>query len=269
VKEVYGTDPPVTFKYDFISIKGRGGKISSSMGNVISLDDVLEVYQPEVVRYLFAGTRPNAEFAISFDLDVLKIYEDYDKAERIYFGIEEVGEKRRAKEARIYELSQVEGVPKSPPPQISFRHLCNLLQIHIGNVDEIVALQVDLDEEQRRRLRVRASCAWNWITKHSPEEFRFHIRTPEDIPLEVTPAQRRALVLLSGRVRRLDEFNEKRFADELYRIAEEAEVDSKEFFRTVYQALIASDKGPRLASFIFTLGKERVLELLSAYNTGQ
>ena len=29
-KAVYSCEPPVTFQYDFISIKGRGGKISSS-----------------------------------------------------------------------------------------------------------------------------------------------------------------------------------------------------------------------------------------------
>ena len=265
VQEVYGSDPPVTFKYDFISIKGMGGKISSSKGNVVSLEDVLEVYQPEVVRYLFAGTRPNAEFAISFDLDVLKIYEDYDKTERIYFGIEEVGEKRREKEARIYELSQVDSVPASPPPQVSFRHLCNLLQINIGNVDTIVGLYGDLDEEQKRRLRVRAACAWAWITKHSPEDFRFRVRTPDDPAVEVDDVQRAALVLLRERVGRLEELDEKGLADELYRVAEEAKLEPKELFRISYRVLIASDKGPRLASFIFTLGKERVLALLSAY----
>ena len=81
-----GFSAPVTFPYDFLSIKGRGGKISSSSGEVVSLREMLEIYQPEVVRYLFASTRPNTEFAISFDLDVIKIYEDYDRCERIAFG---------------------------------------------------------------------------------------------------------------------------------------------------------------------------------------
>ncbi len=39
-----GGEAPVSFQYDFISIKGRGGKISSSSGEVVSLYDVLEVY---------------------------------------------------------------------------------------------------------------------------------------------------------------------------------------------------------------------------------
>ncbi|MDZ7794555.1 MAG: lysine--tRNA ligase, partial [Spirochaetia bacterium] len=170
VKEVYGGEIPVSFQYDFIRIKGRGGKISSSSGEVVGLSEVLEIYQPQIVRYLFAGTRPNSEFAISFDLDVLKIYEDYDKCERIYFGEQEVGEKKRQKESRIYELSQVHGVPETMPVQLPFRHLCNLLQINGGDIETVLSM-FELDEEQQRRMRVRAQCAWNWITRFSPEEF--------------------------------------------------------------------------------------------------
>jgi len=77
-KEVYKYEPPITFQYDFVRIKGGSGKISSSSGEVVSLEEVLRYYQPEIVRFMFAGTRPNSEFAISFDLDVLKIYEDYE-----------------------------------------------------------------------------------------------------------------------------------------------------------------------------------------------
>ena len=140
VKQVYGFEAPTSFQYDFIGIKGRTGKISSSSGEVVSLRDVLEVYQPEVVRYLFASTRPNTEFAISFDLDVLKIYEDYDRCERVYFGAEEAPENRAAKEKRTYQLSQVGQVPAAMPTQIGFRHLCNLVCVYEGDPDKVLAL---------------------------------------------------------------------------------------------------------------------------------
>ena len=48
----------------------------------------------EVARFMFAGTRPNTEFSISFDLDVLKIYEDYDKCGQIYLD-RKMSEKRK------------------------------------------------------------------------------------------------------------------------------------------------------------------------------
>ena len=178
VKE-FGGEPPVSFQYDFISIKGRGGKISSSSGEVVSLYDVLEVYTPEVARYMFVGTRPNTEFAISFDLDVLKIYEDYDTCERIYFGLQKANEKKAAKQRRIYELSQVDGIPSEPSYQIPFRHLCNLLQIHGGDIEAVVSSLEDITDGQKERLIERCECAWAWITTFSPEDFRFALATDE------------------------------------------------------------------------------------------
>ncbi len=265
VSEVYGGSAPVTFQYDFLSIKGRGGKISSSSGDVIGLDDVLEIYQPEVTRYLFTGTRPNTEFAISFDLDVIKIYEDYDRCERIYFGAEDVGEKRREKEKRIYELAQVGPVPQALPLQIPFRHLCNLLQICGGDPGQVRARFGPLSAEEERRFLIRSRCAWNWITQFAPEDFRFALRSERDEPLALSDSERKAVALLAEATEDLARFDEKKLSEEMYRIAGTVGMDPKELFVTIYRVLIGKEKGPRLAQFILTAGTEKILPILRAY----
>ncbi len=264
VKEIFEGESPVTFQYDFIRIKGRGGKISSSSGEVVGLPEVLEIYQPEIVRYLFAGTKPNSEFAISFDLDVLKIYEDYDRCERIYFGAQEVGEKKKFKESRIYELSQVHGVPEKMPMQVPFRHLCNLLQINSGDIKTVLS-QFDLDDEQYRRLKVRAVCAWNWIRNFSPEDFRFRLQGAEDAVVELDDQQRRVLEAMRGEVEKLDDHTEESLGTAIYDIARNEEIEPKALFSMVYRVLIGKEKGPRLAGFLFIVGKEKVLKILSRY----
>jgi len=266
VSQVYGGEAPVTFQYDFISIKGRGGKMSSSAGEVVSLRDVLDVYQPEIVRYLFAGTRPNTEFAISFDLDVLKIYEDYDKCERIYFGAEEAGEKKRAKQKRIYELSQVHGVPEVMPFQVPLRHLCNLLQINDGDIDAVTALYPDLDEEQKRRFTVRAVCGWNWITQFAPEDFRFALKHEDEAPISLEDNRKKALAALRETLRGMSpDFDEKALGEAIYTIARDNTIEPKEFFTIIYRALIGKERGPRLANFILTAGPERIVRILKNY----
>ena len=270
---VYDFSAPVTFKYDFISIKGMGGKISSSLGNVVSLRDALKVYQPEIIRYLFAGTKPNSEFAISFDLDVIKIYEDYDKSERIYYGIEDVGEKRRAKEQRIYELSQLrplgEAEKATAPLQLPFRHLCNLLQIHAGNIDAALSAFPGVDEqppEAWERLRTRARCAWNWTQEYAPEDFRFTLKTGAESPLELDAATLSALRALRRVVaEELDDYDEKSLNSRIYDIAREAGLEPKDFFTSMYSVLVGKDHGPRLAGFIRTVGRDRILQILDAY----
>ncbi len=265
VKEVYGGEAPVSFQYDFIRIKGRGGKISSSTGEVISLRDVLEIYPPEIVRFLFAGTRPNSEFAISFDLDVLKIYEDYDKCERVYFGVQQISEKKKAKERRIYELSQVDGIPSEMPYQVPLRHLCNLLQIHGGNVEAVMSLFDGLKDSQRERLEVRARCAWNWITQFSPEDFRFSLQGEDDPAVDLGGSELKALSLLNEEVETLDTHTEKTIGEAIYKIAEECSLQPKDLFTVVYRVLIGKEKGPRLAGFMMIVGKEKLSAILKRY----
>ncbi|MCF7952990.1 MAG: lysine--tRNA ligase, partial [Spirochaetales bacterium] len=265
IVEIFGGTPPVSFQYDFIRIKGRGGKISSSSGEVVSLRDVLEIYQPEIIRYLFAGTRPNSEFAISFDLDVLKIYEDYDKCERIYYGTQEVGDKKREKESRIYELSQIDGAPEKPPYQVSLRHLCNILQVNSGDIDAVMNSFEDVREDQRGRLRRRCECAWNWVKTYAPEDFRFSLNTGDAEAIELEPSLQKAIQKLHGVVDRLDKLSEKELAEEIYTAAHDSEVEPRELFEAAYRVLIGKEKGPRLAGFIKTCGREKVLKILKNY----
>jgi lysyl-tRNA synthetase class 1 len=275
-KDVFGYEPPVTFKYDFISIKGRGGKISSSTGEVIGLPELLEVYEPEVVRYLFAGTRPNAEFAISFDLDVIKIYEDYDRCERIFFGLEEVGEKRAAKERRTYELSQLpstlEKLTKDPATliQLPFRTLCNFLMITAGDVDAALDRFPEFDPErhadQLARLRRRARCAWNWITSYAPEDFRFELNDGSEEPMSLSEPELAALTELREEIReRIGEHDDKSMQERVYEIADQHGVEKKRFFAVMYEALIGKERGPRLGGFLLTIGRDRVLQILDRY----
>ncbi|MCQ2613745.1 MAG: lysine--tRNA ligase [Treponemataceae bacterium] len=271
--EIYHWPAPVTFRYDFIGTKGVPGKMSSSSGQVISLRDVLNVYPPEIARYMFAGTRPNTEFSISFDLDVIKTYEDYDKTERIAWGVDKAkNEDVFAKEKRIYELSQVEpGMPSVMPYQAvgGFRHLCNLLQINSGNIDAVIATLGDVKPEQEATLRRRCECAWYWITQCAPEEFRFALKnvdSPDYTKADLEGGKLEAVKKLYAEVvPQVDSMEEKPLSQLIYDVAASCGIEPKELFTAVYQALIGKDAGPRLASFMKIIGKDRLSKILATY----
>ncbi|GMO49834.1 MAG: lysine--tRNA ligase [Treponemataceae bacterium] len=267
--QIYGWKAPETFRYDFIGVKGRGGKMSSSKGDVITLADVLEVYQPEVARYIFAGTRPNTEFTISFDLDVLKTYEDYDKTERIAWGVEKAkSDDIYRKERRIYELSQVGSMPPVISCQIPFRHLCNMLQTAAGDIDHVVASLPDVKPEQVERLKTRCRCAWAWITQFAPEDFKFSLVEP-GTKADIEGA---ALEAVRGIARNvlpaMDSMSEKELSEAVYAQAQNAGIEPKALFTAVYRALIAKDQGPRLAGFMKIIGRARLEQLLAPYCPG-
>jgi lysyl-tRNA synthetase class 1 len=269
-KDVYNFDAPVSFRYDFIGIKGKGGKMSSSKGEVIDLRTLLRVYTPNLVRYIFAGTRPNTEFTISFDLDVIKIYEDYDKTERIAWKIEPAKNDDVYKnERRIYELSQTGEMPAIMPYQVPFRHLCSLLQIADGDIEktiESLSAIAAVKDEQMPRLKERCTCAVNWLQEDAPPEFKFKLRGSGE-KAELTEAESNAVQKLRNDViEHIETYSDdKSCAEAIYRVAEDCGMDGKELFRSAYQALIGKDQGPRLASFLRVINKERLLSILSAY----
>jgi len=265
-REVFGYTAPVTFQYDFVRIKGGSGKISSSEGRVVSLSEVLRYYQPELVRFMFAGTRPNSEFAISFDLDVIKIYEDYDRLERNYFNRPQDPGEKWYRNVRIYELSQVGAVPSEQPYRVQFRHLVTLLQIYSGSVDAVIAFLGDVPAKDEDGFRVRATCAWNWLDSHAPASFRFKLRKPSDGPIDLPDASadllkalRKLKILVETKLGRV---SEKEFGTAMYDVIHEHGLDSGEFFAALYLVLIGKTEGPRMLGFLHILGAGRVLKLL-------
>ena len=270
--EVFGTPPPATLKFDWINVRGVGTMASSS-GQLISPADALAAYQPEVVRYLFARARPDREFEISFDLDVLKTYEDYDRAGRICRGTEQASAARRAREGRAIELSEVD--PEQPLPaeqvEVSFRHLCSLLQIHDGDIDGVVAslLNGDAGSAAGDRLQVRARCAWHWITTHAPEGFRFRLRDPGAPPVPVSAPVAAAVADLRDRLANGqrpddgDSSDSKEVNQAIYDVAATHGMEPRELFAELYRIVIDKDRGPRLAEFIVTIGVSRIDPLLA------
>lgn len=260
-KEVWNFEAPSYVMYDFINVKGSKGKMSSSMGDVVTLKEVLEIYEPEIARYIFSGTRPNKEFSISFDVDVLTIYEDFDKTERIYFGVEKVNEKKAEKFKLAYEFSHIRNIPKALPYQPGFRHLTMLLQINDFDVEKVVNyFEKELkNAHDKKRLRKRAECAANWLKKYAPEEFKFSVQ--EKCMVKLSSKEKKIFHELAGKLAE-KEWNDKELHEEIYVLCTNHEFPPKDFFKLAYNVIINKDKGPRLASFILEIGRKKVAKFL-------
>ena len=202
VKKVFNYSAPFYQLYEWVRIKG-GKEFASSSGNAISLNDVLEIYEPEILRYIFVGTRPNRGFAISFDNDVIKIYDEYDDLEnRYYEGL------ANAQEKRIYELSQVKDIAKKKPEKESFRHLITLVQI--GKA------------KGKRAKKVK-----NWLENYADEDFKFEFQ--EKIKISLDKKQKQALKALKESLV-VKDFTEDELFNEFYNIFNAVNIDVKEFF---------------------------------------
>ncbi len=265
IVEIFDWKSPVYLQYDFVSIKGAGGKMSSSKGNLITVNDVLDIYEPEMVRWIFASYKTNIDFSISFDLDVIKTYEDFDRNERLAYGLEEGNEKKIAVAKRVYELSQIDAMPEAMPFQPSFRHLCNILQIHRGDLSQArAAYQAEIkNPRDERRFAERSERALFWLNNYAPEEFKFELN--EKAPSQtLTAAQAKFLASLSQTLKTSGAHleSDKGLHEKMYELIHAAELEPNDVFPLLYQILISKEKGPKLAGFILTIGAKKTAELV-------
>jgi lysyl-tRNA synthetase class 1 len=218
-----------------------------------------------MVRWIFASYKTNIDFGLSFDLDVIKNYEDFDRLERMAYGLEAGNEKKIAMAKRVYELSQITEAPKEMPFQPAFRHLCNVLQINDLDINRARGfynndIKNDRDE---RRFKERAQRAAYWIENSAPDEFKFSLNK-DVFKMELSIKESAFLNELNTYLKA--EFNnlqdDKALHEKMYEMIHAHELEPMSVFTLLYKKLIGLEKGPKLAGFIRTIGLERVSKLL-------
>ena len=162
-------------------------------------------------------------------------------------------------------------LPAEMPHQVPFRHFCNLILIADGDIEKTISgIKSDapnLSAEQLKRLYERANCAKYWVEECAPPEFHFKLKGSGEEAADLNETEKNAVRLLRDKVIAVIETfsDDKVCSAAIYQIAEEAGIESKGLFRAVYQALIGKDQGPRLASFLRSIEKDRLLGILEKY----
>jgi lysyl-tRNA synthetase, class I len=266
IKDVWNKSAPTYMEYGFVGLKGKGGKMSSSSGENITLSTLLEVYEPHIIRWIYASYKPNVDFSIGLDEDVIRTYEDFDRQERIAYGFEEANEKKKANVKKIYELSSITfEAPEYMAYQPSFRHLTVNLQLADKDVKICSKYYIDhlKTEYDEKKFYLRAQCALNWLAKYAPQEYLFSININRK-DMELSDKE----LLFLKQLKEILNNEWETFTtdiilhDTIYKVIHSLELPPNEAFKIMYQALISKDKGPRLASFILNIGKDRVLSLI-------
>ncbi|MBD3164073.1 lysine--tRNA ligase [Candidatus Woesearchaeota archaeon] len=250
--------------YEFFTV--GGAKMSTSKGEGMAFKDITKYAPAQMLRYLMVKSRPAA--VIDFDPynehDLLLLYDRFDKNEDEYFS--RGGDKVQK---RVYELSRTEKLPKKKPVHISLNNAATMVQIalyDVGRAIEIMKKQGMLNKPSKQDIEAvksRLEYAKKWIRNFAPEQYKFELNEKADkrIISSLSENQKKALRLLKERLEKND-YDEQGLFNEFYRIKEEANTGTKEFFSAAYLALISKERGPKLAPFILQIGKERVIKLL-------
>ena len=255
-REVLGNEPPVPMVYEWFTLDGE--PLSSSAGNVITVREVLELLEPEVLRYFFVR---NPKKARDFDLARLdQLVDDFDRFERAYFGEEDAPDVAALAE-RAYPFV-VDGVrPERVRLPYTFAAVLGMtddrdLQVTMatneGYFDDDTP-EWAIDEALERVPRARA-----WAERMDNEyNYRLQSTLPE---VAFDGATAAALDDLADFV--ADGHSGEEIQGEIYETARRHDLDVSAFFEAGYRLFFDETQGPRLGEFMGELDGEFVVRRL-------
>ena len=275
VRDVFGSVPPHSFAYSFVSLSGVGGKMSSSRGGVITPADALRVLEPAVMRWMYARRLPNQSFGVDFGANALqRLYDEWDR-----FTGEEGAVERALHSLCVRTSTASVAVPARVAP---FRLLAAVADITQGNREQmgrILAKHVDDDvapDQLLSELEPRLSRALEFAERIVPEESRTIVRTDFDGDAwasldETTQDGVRTLADGLADATTVDDLTTLVYAVPKTMLGLPADAEptpelkkaQREFFRVVYRLLVSKETGPRLPTLLLSIGPERARTLLT------
>jgi lysyl-tRNA synthetase class 1 len=260
-REVFGFEPPVPMVYEWFTLNGDA--LSSSSGNVITADEVLELLEPAVLRYFFAK---NPEKQRDFDVENLdRLVDEFDRFEAAYYGAvnDGIDEAERARAERGYPMV-VDEVPDTQPVRIPFSFAAVLgmtdnRQLRIRMAERSGHLPADADEETVDAALRRVEKARNWAVR---TDNAFNYRLAEALPeVSVDGATATALDELAAFVE-TESPDEETLQGEIYETARDNDVPVGDLFEAGYRLFLDETEGPRLGPFLSALDEQFVVRRL-------
>jgi lysyl-tRNA synthetase class 1 len=241
-KEVFGKKPPVGQRYGFVLLRGK--KYSKSKGIGLSVQELLKLVPPEIIKYrLF---RPDIEENKNFNpsgYSLIKLYGDYNEAADLYEKEEEL---RRAENKKVlaYNLST-----EKRKWRVNFTDL--LIHYQIYNDWRKITERL----EDREGIEYLSKYVENWIEEeYQPEEFEFSLK-PEKVS-----RLNKELADFASKLQ--PDMTAEEVHELVYDVAKKWKVKTSELFKVLYASLIGKESGPRLGVTVTAIGVGKVKKIL-------
>ncbi|GAB3022906.1 lysine--tRNA ligase [Natronobiforma cellulositropha] len=257
-RNVLGIEPPVPMVYEWFTLDGE--PFSSSEGNVVLVSDVLELLEPEVLRYFFAkDPRKARDFSIE-RLDLL--VDEFDRFEAIYFGEVEASDDEVAFAERVYPLVVTE--TREERIRLPYTFAAVLGMSDDPAVREEIArkeghIPEDAPEWAVEAALERVERARTWA-RRTENEFNYELERAAIPAHDFDEATETALDDLANFV--AEGHGPEEIQGEIYESARRHDVDVGGFFAAGYRLFFDDERGPKLGPFLARLDREFVVSRL-------
>ncbi len=262
-EKIFGYDAPVFKGYEFIGIKGTTGKMSGSSGLNLTPATLLQIYQPDVILWLYSKVEPSKAFDFCFDDGILRQYFEFDKQYNAY-------KDGTADEyvSGIMENALTSGNDIHTVPMSLIAQLGSIVDFNVPMMETV--FEKIGTPYKYEDFKERLELAHYWLENCSPENanrlcafrnWEVYETLSEDEKKEIEILRR----YIADETYTLDELNTKLYAIPKEVFGEDIpnlKAVQGTFFKNVYKLLLGKEKGPRLYLFLYAIQKESFLPLL-------
>jgi len=258
-QKIFGNKAPHFQGYSFIGIRGLKGKMSSSKGVLVTPEQLLDIYEPAMIRWLFLKYDPSSSFDFSFDSEVFRQYSEFDEF------VKNAGEG----DIHLLKLMDPSGQGNFSRNPIPFRKLTGYGQSVSFKQNKLEDLLTQTKESfDLSSIKIRLSRAKSWLETYNPQDVRV-LRTNVNTEYMDTLSfeekeQLRRLVTSLDSERSVEEWEILLYAipKKPGLVEKELKIAQRRFFKNIYIALFGNEIGPRLPTYIWAENKTKIKELL-------
>lgn len=275
--KIFGLQPPKGFGYEWVDlvINNKREPMGSSEGVSFDVDEWLKVGRPEVLKYWYLIMKAKTHLDFDPSTTIPLLHEEYDEAERIFFGIEKPSNEELLYDIRFsYIAANDFNPPKEISLQIPYSFLAIIVQIlpPVNKVEEAIKKlrrtghirKENLNENDYTYLDNMIRKVSYWVSKYAPSRLKIKLNSEPPIQLKNTLSQQQ-IDFLKELSKAMNEWNENEpnmLESKIYQLIKEKGLTSQEGFKVLYQIILGQNSGPKLVSLIQAVGKKEVLKLI-------
>lgn len=258
-KIVYGVEAPFPLPYDTINLIGDTKKMSSSLGNLVTPAQALEIMPPEILRYFVYRNLPKRVLYFDSGLGLYNLIDEFSKAE------EAVTNGQPHEFAQAYKVASAISSERTIT-SIPFNHLVSVYQAAQGEQDRVLDIlnrtgYKKVVAEQADVLAREIPYVANWLQKYAPESVKFAVQdTMPDVVLSDT--QVKFADALAEKLAVVGELDGQAMHETIYAAKDEAGIQPGEAFKAIYQLILGKDSGPKAGWFLSSLPRNWLVERL-------
>jgi lysyl-tRNA synthetase class 1 len=246
--KIAGGNPPEQFMYELF-LDDKGGKISKSKGNGLTMDEWLRYAPPESLAY-YMFNKPKTAKRLHFDI-IPKATDEYLQHLRNY---KQLAEDKKLDSPIFYIDNQNSGNIGA----ISFALLLNLVSASNSENKEILWGFISKYDNS---LNPKNTPLLDHLVEYAINYYDDFIKPHKNFR-NATEQEKEAISELRSELEKLEIQTAENIQQLVYGIGTKYEFNMRDWFQALYEILLGQSSGPRMGSFITLYGVENTIALI-------